>query len=90
MATLAIVWRNPEKVHHRMRFSRQIGNNGRRTYLVEQLVSTRCDVWAEITVLQIDSKGPAPAKLAEPVRVGVSDFTHRTRWPRSIHPLFVG
>jgi hypothetical protein len=90
MATLAIVWRNREKVNNRVRFSRQNEINGRRTYVVEQLVSTQCDVWAEITVLQIDSKRPANGNVVESARVGVSDLGQKARWPRSIFPLFVG
>lgn len=61
MAELAIVWRNPNRVHHRLRWLHQEKPGIQNVYVIQQRISVERDIWTDSTVLEvIRGKGRKP------------------------------
>ena len=61
MGSMAIVWRNPNRVHHRLRWIQQKQPEGRSIYIVQQLISRERDTWVNTTVLELTHAPAQPA-----------------------------
>jgi hypothetical protein len=53
MASLAIIWRNPQRVRPRRRWIQQGGNGSRILYLVQELVSGEREIWTNRVMLEV-------------------------------------
>jgi hypothetical protein len=53
MVGLAIVWRNPAKVHNRLRCSPPAKIGDRTVYSVQQLLSQERDLWVNTCLLEV-------------------------------------
>lgn len=71
MPTLQIVWRNPNKVQNRLRYSSQTHTGDRHLYTVQQMLSEAHDVWVNTSVLEVISRPPTP-----PTQQGVAHRWH--------------
>ncbi|HXZ32144.1 MAG TPA: hypothetical protein VEH30_07675 [Terriglobales bacterium] len=89
MATLAVVWRNPQKVQNVVRCSRQARTKGRDVYIVQQLVSVERNLWVNTAAFEVISSHQAVGPEPEALRNRGLRVAHGTVWPRSIYPLFV-
>lgn len=53
MAVFAIVWRNPNHVTNRLRWSEHAQIGSRTVYVVEQLLSAERDVWVNASIIEV-------------------------------------
>jgi hypothetical protein len=53
MASLAIIWRNPQRVRQCQRRVQQGGNGSRVLYLVQELVSGEQKIWTNRVMLEV-------------------------------------
>jgi hypothetical protein len=53
MATLAIIWRNPNHVQNRLRCSQQRQAGDRATYIVQQLLSGERNIWVNTSIFEV-------------------------------------
>jgi len=70
MPAMAIIWRNPKKVRHHLRWSAEADIGGRTVYIVEQLLSAERDIWVNASVLEvIPGRVPTPHSEPQPWRL---------------------
>jgi len=73
MATLQIVWRNPNKVQNRLRYSTQTQVGDRKLYRVQQLLSGVHDIWVNASTLELISR-PTPRSQQSLARLWHFEF----------------
>ena len=65
MASLAVVWRNPNRVQRRLRWTQVRRNANRSLYLVLESVSARNSTWQGLPTLEVIRGGNVAAPRAE-------------------------